>query len=221
MNTDYNKISQEISRQLESFNKEQVVNYCLELLESGDLNVPELYENVLAPAMNAITVPRQEEDRLIWREHAETAIARAVIECAYPYVIKERERFNLNGTAGRVMIACPEDEYHELGARMGADFFTIARYDAVYIGCNTPMNNILSAAKELSPDNIVVCVTNFLNLVSLKKLVGELRKSVDSRIRIIVSGSAAGRSRKTAKDFGADAIVNSFADVVGLGREKP
>ncbi len=221
MKKDYEGFSAALGKLMKNFEKEQAVSYGLELLGSGALTVAELYESVLAPALNSITVPRQEEDRLIWREHAETAIARAVIECAYPYVIKERERFNSNGSAGRVMITCPEDEYHELGARMGADFFTIAKYDTVYIGCNTPMNSILSAAGELSPDYIVVSVSNFLNLVSLKRLVGELRKSVDSRIRIIVSGSAAGRSRKTAKDFGADAIVNSFADVVGLGREKP
>ena len=71
------------------------------------------------------------------------------------------------------MLVCPEEEYHDLGIRMGADFFTIAGYDVTYIGSNTPKSNILSAARFLKPDIIDISVSNYLNLVMLEKIIPE------------------------------------------------
>ena len=143
-----------------------------------------------------------------------TAIVRSVIECARPYVIKEKELTSAGGSAGRVLLVCPEDEYHELGIRMGQDFFTIAGFETFFVGGNTPQANIVSAVETLRPDIVDIGVSNFLNLVQLKKIVAELRQSIDARVKIAVSGSALGRSGKTA-GFGADIIINSFRGYQG------
>ncbi len=207
-----------VAEYLKRFEKEKTLDYCLQLLESGTVSVPELYETILAPALNRITILRAEEDSLIWQEHAMTAIVRSVIESAHPYVLKAREQYEQVGLLRKVVLVCPEDEYHELGIRMGADFFTIANFEALYIGCNTPQANIVSALQILKPDMIDIGVSNFLNLVSLKKIIIELREKIDPRIKIAVSGSAFGRTGKSAADFGADVIINSFADTVAFGR---
>ena len=207
-----------VARQLGEFAKDEAIAYCLALLEEGTLTVPQLYEQVLAPALNKIAIPRAQEDNLIWREHAMTAIVRSIIERARPYVIKEPG--SVKNGAGRVLLVCPEDEYHELGIRMGEDFFTIAGFETYFIGGNTPQETIVSAVETLLPDIVDIGVSNFLNLAQLKKIVAQLRQRIDARVKIAVSGSALGRSGKTAADFGADIIINSFADILALGEAR-
>ena len=210
-----------VAEYLKNFEKEKTLDYCMKLLRDGTVSVPVLYEDILAPALNRITMLRAEEDSLIWQEHVMTSIVRSIIESAHPFVLKERAQVEKNGSFGKVVLVCPEDEYHELGIRMGADFFTIANYEAVYIGCNTPRENIISAVQSLKPDIVDIGVSNLFYLVSLKKIIAELKEKIDPRIKIAVSGSAFGRTGKTAADFGADVIINSFADITALGREQP
>ena len=220
MADDFSVHLETVARHLDHFAKDEAMAYCIGLLEEGALTVPLLYENVLAPALNKIIVPRPQEDLLIWREHAMTAIVRSIIECARPYVMREKERAGAKGSAGRVLLVCPEEEYHELGIRMGEDFFTIAGFETFFVGANTPQENIVSAVETLRPDIVDIGVSNFLNLVQLKKIVAQLRQLIDARVLIAVSGGALVRSGKTAGDFNADILVNSFADILALGEAR-
>ena len=217
MAQDISEYFETVAAYLQRFEKDEAIACCMQLLEDGKVTIAELYEEILAPALNRITILRAEEDSLIWQEHAMTAIVRSIIECARPYVLKEKA-VNNAGSAGRVLLVCPEDEYHELGIRMGQDFFTVANYEAVFIGGNTPRENIVSAVQMLNPDLVDIGVSNFLNLVTLKKIILELREKISPNIKIAVSGSAFQRTGKNAADFGADIIINSFADILAFGR---
>jgi methanogenic corrinoid protein MtbC1 len=48
----------------------------------------------------------------------------------------------------KVIVMCPEFEDHDMGARMVSDFFTIAGYEAVFIGAKTPIKTILKAVEN-------------------------------------------------------------------------
>jgi methanogenic corrinoid protein MtbC1 len=206
---------------LNRFDRLEAVKYCISLLEKGIVSAPELYEQILAPSLNAVLVCRDNEHDMIWREHVMTSIVRSVIESAFPYVLKEREKHSQPGLSQKAMLVCPEEEYHDLGIRMGADFFAIAGYDVTYIGSNTPKTNILSAASFLKPDIIDIGVSNYLNLVMLKKIIPELKQSLHYGVRIMLSGSAFRHTGRTYKDFFADGIVNSFQDVLDLRGKNP
>lgn len=216
MSDELQRYCREFSERLDALDRDGALGYALGLLSDGRVTVRELYEGVLAPSINGIAVTRRNEEQEIWREHVKSGIVRSALESAWPFVQKQRKE---TAQKLRVIVACPEEECHELGARMGADFFTLAGFDAVYIGCNTPLNNILSAAEHLKPDVVAISVTNYLNPVALKRIVAALRSKVGCSALIAVSGSAAAGAGKTAGDFGADRIVNSFADVQALGEE--
>lgn len=220
MAEDINGYFEAVSQRLARFDRDATVGFCLGLLEDGKVTVAVLYEQILAPALNAVTIARADEDRLIWQEHAMTSIVRSVIECARPYVLKERDARGATGKAGRVILVCPEDEYHELGIRIGADFYTIAGFEALFIGANTPRENILSAVEQLKPDVVNIGVSNFLHLVALKRIIAALREELAPGIRIAVSGSAFSRTGMNAADFGADGIVNTFEDIAAFGRNQ-
>lgn len=201
---------------LNSHDRLETVRYGISLLENGVVSVSELYEHILAPSLNAVLVCRDNEHEMIWREHVMTNIIRSVIESAFPYVLKERDKYSQPGFSRKVMLVCPEEEYHDIGIRMGADFFTIAGYDVTYIGGNTPKSNILSAANYLHPDIIDISVSNYLNLFMLEKIVPELKQELPQNVMICLSGSAFRHTGRTFMDFHADRLVNSFQDVLDL-----
>lgn len=201
---------------LERFDRENGVRYCLDLLDKGRVAVPELYEQILAPALNSLQMDRDKEHDAIWREHVMTNIVRNVIELAAPYVAKESAAMESPAKKPRVMLVCPQEEYHDLGIRMGLDFFTIAGFDATYIGANTPKSNIISAAKSLQPDIVGISVSNYLNLFAMGKIIPELKREIGRNVRILISGSAVRHSGRSAEDFSADGVVNSFREIMDL-----
>ncbi len=201
---------------LERYDREGSISYCLDLLEKGQASVPELYEQILAPALNSLLVGRDNAHDAIWREHVMSGIVRNIVELAAPFVAKESAKTAPDAPKPRVMLVCPEEEYHDLGIRMGADFFTIAGYDVTYIGSNTPRSNIISAAGALHPAIIGISVSNYLNLFALEKIIPDLRREIGKDVKILLSGSAVRHAGRSAQDFGADGIVDSFKDIMAL-----
>ena len=221
MNSDLIDLRNAYITRLEAFDKDGAVQYALSLLESGEISVPTLYEQILAPALNQIVIPRCNEDSMIWKEHIMSNIVRTTIEAAYPFVHREREKAGNKNRDTLVVLACPQEEYHEIGVRMGADYFTMRGYKVVYIGCNTPRDTLLDAVKTLKPAIVTLGVTCCLNLVQLPVLVAAI-KTTGSKPAVYLSGSALDQTGNRASDFGADGFLSSFASVQALPEgEKP
>lgn len=199
---------------LENCEREKSLRFTGSLLEEGRVTVPTLYEQILSPALNSVFICRENEDEMIWREHLMAGIVRSAVELSFPYVLRARDALNLSEPLGKVMLACPEEEYHELGARMGTDFYTMVGYDTVFIGANTPKPNILAAARELKPDIVNLSVSNYLNLVPLRRIISALRADFPDGTRLYVSGSAFRLTNKKASDFGADGLMNTYSDIL-------
>ncbi len=198
---------------LDRFDQNAALELTAQWLANGEMTVPALYEKILAPSLNRIHIPRGEEPCAIWKEHIQTAIVRSVVESAHPYVVRARPA---GPAKGKVLLACPEEEYHDLGARMGADFFALAGFDPLFIGSNTPTACILNAAAQVRPALLVLSVTNNLNLPALKKIVQALH-IVQPDTRLYLAGSALAHLQESPKDWGASGVIASYADVMALG----
>lgn len=203
------------TRLLENYDRPGAVAFALDLLERAELTVPQLYEQVLAPSLNRIQVPREQEDSLIWREHMMSAIVRTVVESAQPYVLQSRETGDRQGKGQKVLLACPEEEYHDLGIRMGADYFAILGFEVAYVGNNTPLDTLIDAANTLKPGIVALGVTNYLNLAQLPAVVSALKAALLG-VKVWVSGSALRHTGKTADAFGADGAIDTFASLKAL-----
>ncbi|MCK7485917.1 MAG: cobalamin-dependent protein [Bacillus subtilis] len=144
--------------------KAGAIQYAIELLENKAIAVADLYEMILAPALNRFHCP-ENDSTCIWREHVRTSIVRSVIEVCYPYVLKAKEAPGFVAVHQTALVVCPPEEYREIGARMAADFFELAGFDVVYVGANTPNRDILSAVEHVRPRVVAVSVTNYYNLI--------------------------------------------------------
>lgn len=212
-------VYKEFLKYLETENKIASVNYAIEKIKTGEISIVDLYEHVLAPALNNRSYSLKDNRLYIWREHIRSSIVRTIIECCYPYIIEEKVRRAVVEKGERVVIICPSEEYHELGARIGADYFTLAGYETIFVGSNTPEEDFLLGLEALKPEYVVVSVSNYYNLISAKKLTDKIKK-VHPSIIVIAAGQAFKDHKENYKKIGADIFVDTYEDVAALRRIK-
>jgi methanogenic corrinoid protein MtbC1 len=211
-------IYDEFINYLDAEDKEKCIHFVLSALANKQIDIVTLYEQVLSPSLNSSSC-QEGSAYCIWKEHIRTSIIRTVIECCYPYVVKEKTTAHGDGIRGKVIIACPQEEYHELGARMVADFFTLCGYRATFIGANTPLKDILDSIEYETPVYVGISVTNCYNLVITRKTVNsivELRTEKSLDYKIIVGGNAFQRNPEMYKEMGADYFLDTFQDIKKL-----
>lgn len=199
-------------------NKEVAVKASINALKEGKVTVAELYEHILVPALNNIMHEYSDETELIWREHVRSGIIRTIIESAYPYILQERKKIEVD--KGRVIVMCPEYEDHELGAKMVSDFFKLAGYDSSFIGARTPFKTIMQAIKVIRPKYITISVTNYYNLISVKKTIQNIKDKTNYPLTFIVGGNAFKANPAAYQEIGADLLLNDFSDIYELASKE-
>lgn len=202
---------------LEDENKEKAVGIILKKLESKEIQIVDLYNNVLAPALNNMECKLKDKRICIWKEHVRSSIIRTIIECCYPYVIREKIK---EETTKNVVVICPSEEYHEIGARMAADFFTLCGYNTTFVGSNTPKEDFMTAISVVNPYYVVVSVTNYYNLVAAKKTIERIKSNGNFKGKVLVGGYAFKNNKEAVKNVGADIFIDSFEDVKNLSKEE-
>ena len=196
--------------------KENSFKLCMNALEEGSTTVVNLYESILTPALNSIIEEYDLDiESLIWKEHVRSGIIRTIVECAYPYVLRERDKLGSRYETS-VIVMCPQFEDHELGARMVSDFFTIAGYNTIFIGANTPEATILKAIETIYPTYVCISVTNHFNLVATKKTIEKIKRTLDKNIKFILGGNAFTSDPSMYKKVGGDFELKSFQDILNL-----
>ena len=202
---------------LNSEDKDQCVRFVLSHLEKQSIDVTTLYNQILTPAMYADFCTEKEQEICIWKEHVRTSIVRTIIECGYPYIIKERNTKYGSSSKGRAVVVCPPGELHELGARIVADFFTLCGFNVTFVGANTPQSDIISAIKYVNPAYIAISITNYYNLVSTRRLIIKIRDmKVGTSFRMILGGQACQGNPDTCHEMGADMILHTFEEIEKL-----
>jgi methanogenic corrinoid protein MtbC1 len=191
---------------------------CLAALAAGQLTVTELYLDVLTPALNRLVFPEQEQDDMIWKEHSQSACVRTIIEASFPYVYKERDAVDLK-TDIKVLVICPEEEEHELGARMAADIFTIWGFQTTFVGARTPAGTLIKAVESIQPDIMTFSITNYFNLVAAKRTIEMVRKTFEYPYEIFVGGTACSGQTDSCSLLDADRIICDLTEIEQIRKE--
>jgi methanogenic corrinoid protein MtbC1 len=208
---------------LDKQDKERCVTFVLDKLSNNEIDVVTLYEDLLGPSLREQFCHDTGTDICIWEEHVRTSIVRTIIECCYTYLVRERNKLHGADSGEKVIVTCPSEEFHEIGARMVADFFTLCGYDVTFVGANTPREDMFSALSFIKPAFLAISVTNYYNLVAARKMITrfkEIRDETKQSFRIIVGGIAFQDNPATWKEIGADLQLNTFADIKALSEEK-
>lgn len=214
-----NNIKDNFNGMMKKLQGEKIVLFIKNLLEEEKITYKELYSDLIIPYLGNWDCNDEIEELCIFKEHVSTSIIRSIIEINYPFLIKKREKLieekKIKELRKKVFITCPSREYHEIGARIIRDIFYINGYDVVYVGANTPLNQIIKMTKVYIPDYIAFSVSDPYNIISARKTIEELRKN-NTHSTIIVGGRAFKINPQISEHMKADLILDSFEDIEKL-----
>ena len=99
---------------------------------------------------------------------------------------------------------------------MVADFFTLAGYDVTFVGANTPIDTFIASVGLVKPRYVAISVTNYYNLVALRKAIERIRDVLPEGTEILVGGRAFEGRPDLADELGADRLVSTFEEIRAL-----
>lgn len=213
MKVSFNEFIQHLNEE----NRKNALDYVINSLDNDNIDIVTLYNNILTPALNEFK-KNESDDYYIWKEHIRSSIIKTIIENCYPYVIKERDSKYKIKTGKKIAVICPAGEYHEIGARMVNDFFTLVGYDSIFVGNNTPSSEFFNVLKKIKLDYIAISVSNYYHLIETNKTIEKI-KNINSNVKIIVGGNAFKNNRNAIKNIGANIQLNTFENILTLAKE--
>jgi methanogenic corrinoid protein MtbC1 len=145
------------------------------------------------------------------KEHFCTAVTQNVIARLYPRIM------TVPKTGKRIVVACAGGERHEVGARMVADLFELAGWDAIYLGADTPAPAVADAVREHTPDALGISANMAFNLASVRDVIVAARAADKSRrMKALVGGYQFNANPELWHKTGADGWAADGREAVNV-----
>lgn len=173
----------------------QLVNQSAQTID----DVKHFYLDVVCPVMYRIGLLWERNDISVAEEHLATAIVGRIAAAVYP-------RFaNVDACRGKAVVTAGPNEFHELGARMMADFLEMEGWDVTYLGANTPHEGLLAILKQHKPFMVALSVATVFNLDNARQTIEMIKADPETGdIKIMVGGLAFNGMPQLWQNFGAD-----------------
>jgi methanogenic corrinoid protein MtbC1 len=178
---------QDLSRHLLVRDKATFVRTAVEAVTSQRLSIAELYRDVLTPLLVELGAGWQNGHVAIWEEHMASAMVRTVVEILYPGVLKAKMAVPPTGRS--VLLASPPEEAHDLGLRMVSDRFDMAGWTTYFLGADSPLEEVVDAARKLHVDAVVLSSATHFHRLALRAYVDRLKRELP-HVSVWVGGSA-------------------------------
>lgn len=178
-----------------------------ESLEMG-MDWRAIYTDILAPALERIGVFWEEGEISVAEEHAATTITQEAMS-------RVRPDPNPSPGAPCAVVGCVEGNLHDIGARMAADFLSLAGWKVLFLGADCPVRDFAEMVAAEQPDLVGISIARAGCEEPAARLVKSIgRMMQEAAPRIIAGGRAVTHDLQTATRIGADAGVSGAADVV-------
>lgn len=176
------------------------------------LSVRNAYEHVLEPAQIELGRMWHAGEITVADEHFASAITQSIMSLL-------RSRFPERERNGRLVVAATVGgELHEIGVRMVADFFEMDGWDVIYLGANTPSNDIVSVIRDRRADLLAVSASTLLNVSAVGELIEQVRKDEScAKTKVLVGGLPFRSVPDLWSELGADACAASATEAIELG----
>ena len=144
---------------------------------------PELYENLIRISLYEVGRLWETNQISVATEHLATAITEGILSELYGQIISDMP------VNRKVVVACVENEQHQVGAKMVADTFTMNGWESFFLGAGIPSSDLIQFIHQTNPDLIAISLSVYLNFANLLKLLETIRE-VFPDLQIIVGGQA-------------------------------
>jgi MerR family transcriptional regulator, light-induced transcriptional regulator len=159
---------------------------CSELVNSylsSGVSIKILYESIIKKALYEVGELWEYNKISVATEHLASAIVEGILNEFYPKIISSNK---INRT---VIVACVENEHHQIGIKMISDVFEMNGWNAYFLGANTPTNELISFSKTIKPDLFAISLSIYFHIPMLENMIVVLRKEFP-KLPILVGGQA-------------------------------
>jgi MerR family transcriptional regulator, light-induced transcriptional regulator len=163
-------------------------------LMNQETHFRELYIGLFQRSMYHAGELWKENKISVANEHIITNITENMISLLQPSLHARR------ATNKTILIACCENEYHSVGARIISDFFELNGWKVLFLGANMPLKDLLLSLCQYRPDVCGFSVTMAENLQTLESAIASTQ-SLFSQMEIIVGGQAFEIESGVNRDF--------------------
>jgi methanogenic corrinoid protein MtbC1 len=180
----------------------------------GGMAVPDIYLEILQPALYEIGRSWAVGDVSVADEHSATAVTQSVLGMLGPQMRTAPKDGRL-----AVVTGSPE-ERHALGVQMVADFLEGDGWEVLNLGASTPARDLARMADAERPDVVALSTATPGGLPGTAEAVQALL-ALDPRPLLVLGGQLwAGPARADALGLGADLVVDGPRELVALLRER-
>ena len=116
-------------------------------------------------------------------EHLATAISEGILNELFSQIVSNK-RINR-----KVVVACVENEMHQVGAKMVADTFEMQGWDSYFLGTGIPAAELVRYIHETNPDLIAISLSIYLHFTNFLKLLEKFSVEFPD-LQIIAGGQA-------------------------------
>jgi MerR family transcriptional regulator, light-induced transcriptional regulator len=117
-------------------------------------------------------------------EHLSTAITGRILT-----LLHVDQVFSSPARDQTIIIACVPDDYHQLGARMVADYCELLGWRAYFLDANTPLTDLMQQIEERKPDLLGLSLSIYFNLPALLNALDVVTRKYP-KLPILVGGQA-------------------------------
>jgi MerR family transcriptional regulator, light-induced transcriptional regulator len=151
-------------------------------LQQG-VSLKTLYLDLVQRAMYEVGTLWERNRIAVATEHLASATTEMVLTTVYPLLFSQPHK-DL-----RAIITCVPNEYHQIGARMVADFFELQGWHGFILGANTPTDGLLRMIAERDPDLVGFSMSMLFNRAHLELMVAAVSQSFPA-LRLLLGGRA-------------------------------
>jgi methanogenic corrinoid protein MtbC1 len=145
------------------------------------LSNPHMRRDLIVPLLNTVGDRWREGSLRVVHEHMATSIVRAFLDSA---------RSPKPASAPRLLATTPTGQLHELGALMATAVADEAGWNVIYLGPNTPAEEIAAGARQLGVKAVALSIVYRDDDHLLQEEVRKLREYLPPEIPIFVGGRA-------------------------------
>lgn len=151
-------------------------------VQSGN-SVMDLYEDVFKKALYEVGRLWETNKISVATEHMATAITEGILNELYAEFSFDKP------IQKKVVVACVENELHQVGVKMVADVFEMNGWESFFLGTGVPTTELIRYLHEVKPDVLAISLSVFFNYASFIKMLKEISHSMPGLV-ILVGGQA-------------------------------
>ncbi len=151
-------------------------------LEAG-MPVKHIYEDIIKVSLYRVGELWEFNQITVAEEHTATSIAEAVMNELYGSIVSRKR------VAQKAVLACVENETHQVGIKMVADIFEMKGWDTFFPGADTPVTDLIRYIDKIKPQVIALSASVYFHLPVLEEMIQRIRHTFPN-IPILVGGQA-------------------------------